>query len=159
MDEVFILSVVISILVIVLCGLYFTKSKSSSRDEKERSRRRAAIPTRGEDGQIVQNQEMLVAAGPRGRRGARMQRRPQVAANTVEENENDNLSDEDNEDNAPKKIEGKIGKKKMEKLQVFSNNIHVILKEILRSLVTSMIRAIFSDGLLFSNIYMIGEGR
>ena len=118
MDEVLIYSIIISLLVILLCGLYFAKSKSSSKDERERSRRRAAIPTRDEDGNIVADQERLVAAGPRGRRGARMIRRPQAASNTVEEDESDNINDEDNDEGTSKKIEGKIGKKKMEKLQV-----------------------------------------
>ena len=102
---------------IILCGLYFAKSKSST-EERERSRRRAAIPTRNEDGQIVPDQERLVAAGPRGRRGARMQRRPQPTQNVVEEVEDDLENEDDVEGNATKKIEGKIGKKKMEKLQV-----------------------------------------
>ena len=119
MDEILLFSIVISILVIVLCGLYFAKSKSSQ-NEKQKTRRRAAIPTRNEDGQIVADQERLVAAGPRGRRGARMQRRPQPTSNVVEEPENDIENDEDEEGNVPKKTEGKIGKKKMEKLQVCS---------------------------------------
>ena len=118
MDEVLIYSIIISLLVILLCGLYFAKTQSSSKDEREKSRRRAAIPTRDEDGHIVADQERLVAAGPRGRRGARMQRRPQATSNTVEENEDDNDNDEDNEEVTSQKIEGKIGKKKMEKLQV-----------------------------------------
>merc|ERR1712241_213875 len=108
MDELLLFSIVISILVIVLCGLYFAKSKSS---QKEKTRRRAAIPTRNEDGQIVADQERLVAAGPRGRRGARMQRRPQPTSNVVEEPENDIENDDDEEGNVPKKTEGKIGKK------------------------------------------------
>ena len=51
MDEILLYSIVISILVVILGGLYFAKSKSSG-NEKERTRRRAAIPTRNEDGQI-----------------------------------------------------------------------------------------------------------
>ena len=121
MDEILLFSIVISILLIVLCALYFAKSKSSQ-DEKERTRRRAAIPTRNEDGQIIADQERLVAPGPRGRR-VRMQRRHQPTPNVVEEPENDIEDEEDDEGNTSKKIEGKKeGKKRMEKKQV--SNAH-----------------------------------
>ena len=79
MDEILIYSTIIAALGILLFALYFAKSKSPSTDERERVRRRAAIPNRDEDGHIIADQERLVAAGPRGRRGARLQRRPQVA--------------------------------------------------------------------------------
>ena len=115
MDEGLLFSIVIGILVLVLCGLYFAKSKSSQ-DEKEKTRRRAAIPTLNEDGQIIPDQERLVARVPGGRR-PRIQRRPQPTPNAVEEPENV-IEDEDDEGDASKKIDGKVGKKKMEKLQV-----------------------------------------
>ena len=116
MDEILIYSTIIAALGILLFALYFAKSKSPSTDERERARRRAAIPTRDEDGHIIADQESLVAAGPRGRRGARMQRRPQVAPRpNVEE---DNESNEDDEEISSKtKLDGKVGKKKLEKLQ------------------------------------------
>ena len=116
MDEIFLYSIVISILVVILCGLYFAKSKSTN-TEREKTRRRAAIPTRNEDGQIAPDQDRVVA-GPGGRRRAtRMQRRPQPAANVIEEPENDSEND-DEEEGVSKQIEGKVGKKKLAKLQV-----------------------------------------
>jgi len=107
-------SIVISILVVILGGLYFAKSKSSN-NEREKTRRRAAIPTRNEDGQIAPDQERVVA-GPGGRRRAtRMQRRPQPAANVVDEQDDD--IEDDEEGGVSKQIEGKVGKKKLAKLQ------------------------------------------
>jgi len=96
----------------VLCGLYFAKSKSTT-NEREKSRRRAAVPTRNEDGQIAAAQER---AGPAGRRrGPRLQRRAQPTSN-VEEIEDD-IDNEDEEGAVPKKVEGKVGAKKLAKLQ------------------------------------------
>lgn len=116
MDEILIYSIIISILVIILCGLYFAKGQSSSPDEREKSRRRAAIPTRNEDGQIVPD-ERLVATGPRGRRGGtRMQRRPPATVNR-EEPANHSENDDNDDETSAKKPEGKMGKKKAEKLQ------------------------------------------
>jgi len=114
MDEIFLYSIVISILVVILGGLYFAKSKSTN-NEREKTRRRAAIPTRNEDGQIAPDQERVVA-GPGGRRRAtRMQRRPQPAANVVDEQDDD--IEDDEEGGVSKQIEGKVGKKKLAKLQ------------------------------------------
>ena len=115
MDEGLLFSTVIGILVLVLCGLYFAKCKSSQ-DEKKKTRRRAAIPAINEDGQIIPDQQRLVARGPGGRR-PRTLRRPQPTMNVVEESEYV-IEDEDGEGDASQKIDGKIGKKKMEKLQV-----------------------------------------
>ena len=115
MDEILLYSIVISILIVILGGLYFAKSQSNS-SEREKSRRRAAVPTRNEDGQIAPDQDRVVA-GPGGRRRvARMQRRPQPAAN-VEEID-DEIENEDEEGAVPKKVEGKVGAKKLAKLQV-----------------------------------------
>ena len=67
------------------------------------------------DGHIIADQERVVAAGPRGRRGTRMQRRPQVAARATAEE--DNESNEDDEETSSKtKLDAKVGKKKLEKL-------------------------------------------
>jgi hypothetical protein len=115
MDEGLLFSTVIGILVLLLCGLYFAKSKSSQ-DEKKKTRRRAAIPAINEDGQIIPDQQRLVARGPGGRR-PRTLRRPQPTMNVVEESENV-IEDQNDEGDASQKIDGKIGKKKMEKLQV-----------------------------------------
>ena len=117
MDEIFLYSIVISILVVILCGLYFAKSKSTN-TEREKTRRRAAIPTRNEDGQIAPDQDRVVAGpGGRRRRATRMQRRPQPTANVIEEPENDSENN-DEEEGVSKQIEGKVGKKKLAKLQV-----------------------------------------
>jgi len=113
MDDILIYSVVISFLAIVLGALYFAKSKNSQQD-REKNRRRAAVPTRNEDGTIAANDQMAV--GPRGRRGGpRMQRRAQVQP--IEEPDDDVVNEDNEEENASAKIDGKIGKKKMQKLQ------------------------------------------
>ena len=106
-------------LAVALIGLIFLKSKSSdsSDDKKSQTRRRAAIPTRDEDGQIVGT-----GPGPRGRRGGGRMRRRQVQDEVEDEPqievENVEAGSDDEENTDIKAPSGKIGKKKMEKLQV-----------------------------------------
>jgi len=105
-------------LAVALIGLIFLKSRSSdsSDDKKPQARRRAAIPTRDEDGQIVG-----AGPGPRGRRGGGRMRRRQVQDEVEDEPqieaENVEAGSDDEENTDIKAPSGKIGKKKMEKLQ------------------------------------------
>ena len=74
MDQLTLFIAIFATLAVLLAGLLFLKSQTSSSgsETKTGARRRAAVPNRDEDGQIVN-----AGPGPRGRRGAgpRMQRR------------------------------------------------------------------------------------
>ncbi len=116
MADVYLYFAILASLAVILIGLLFLKSKSSDNEETNKVRRtRAAIPNRDEDGQIVN-------IGPRGRRGAgpRVRRRNVQEEPEPEEEldrgEADNQSDNE-EDSTSKIPSGKIGKKKLEKLQ------------------------------------------
>ena len=107
---------ILGTLAVLLIGLLFFKSQSSdSTETKTGSRRRAAIPNRDADGQIIQTE------APRGRLGPgrpRMGRRRQVQEE-VEEEEPVEVHDEDlsGDDEVNVKMPAKNGKKKAEKLQ------------------------------------------
>ena len=74
MDQLTLFIAIFATLAVLLAGLLFLKSQTSSSgsETKTGARRRAAVPNRDEDGQIVN-----AGPGPRGRRGAgpRMHRR------------------------------------------------------------------------------------
>ena len=75
MEDLHLYGAILATLVVILLGLMFLKSQSSdSSDTKSgTARRRAAVPNRDADGQIVAGQ------GPRGQRGGgRRMRRTQV---------------------------------------------------------------------------------
>ena len=121
MDDLLLYSTIVGVLVVILIGLLFAKNKSTSGEDREKSRhRRNAVPKRNEDGEIVANPEMMAAAGPRGRRGPRMVRRTPQAVPAGEEDHNDDDIDDDENEGGPSKLktDGKIGKKKLAKLQV-----------------------------------------
>ena len=52
--EINTLIAILAALLLMLLGLYVFKSKDSSSSENKKSRRRADIPNRDEDGQIIQ---------------------------------------------------------------------------------------------------------
>jgi len=118
MEDLHLYGAILATLVVLLLGLMFLKSQSSSSSENKKPRRRADIPNRDQDGQIV-------ADGPRqrgpggGRR--RMQRRTQAqeeepVQDVIDEPRVDGEIDSDDEGN-PSKISGKLGKKKLLKME------------------------------------------
>jgi len=120
MEDLQLYGAILAALVVILLGLMFLKSQSSSASEAKTGavRRRAAIPNRDGDGQII-------ADGPRqrgpggGRR--RMQRRTQVQDEEPVEDVIDepraNDGSESEDDGTQAKLPGKIGKKKQQKLE------------------------------------------
>ena len=116
MADVVTIGVLVAVLVIILMGLIFAKSQGKGDKDSKNRNRRAAVPTRDEDGQIVG--APAASVGPRGRRGGpRMRRTVQVQEeledNQVEAAEDDGEGDNEVLENKP----GKIGRKKLEKLQ------------------------------------------
>merc|ERR1719509_318497 len=103
----------------MLLGLYVFKSKDSSSSENKKPRRRADIPNRDEDGQIIQE-------GPRTQRGPagagrRMRRRVPVqeeepVQDVIDEPREDGEIESDEEGNLAK-FSGKVGKKKLLKME------------------------------------------
>jgi len=118
MEDLHLYGAILATLVVILLGLMFLKSQSSdSSDTKSgTARRRAAVPNRDADGQIVAGQ------GPRGQRGGgRRMRRTQVQEeepidDVIDEPRADGESESDDEGNQAK-LPGKIGKKKQQKLE------------------------------------------
>merc|ERR1712129_305835 len=106
---------------LMLLGLYIFKSKDSSSSENKKSRRRADIPNRDEDGQIIQD-------GPRTQRGPagagrNRMRRPRVPVqeeepvqDVIDEPPEDGEIESDEEGNLAK-FSGKVGKKKLLKME------------------------------------------
>lgn len=119
--EINTLIAILAALLLMLLGLYVFKSKdsSSSESENKKSRRRADIPNRDEDGQIIQE-------GPRTQRGPagagrRMRRRVPVQEeepeqDVIDEPREDGEIESDEEGNLAK-FSGKVGKKKLLKME------------------------------------------
>ena len=112
MDQFTLGLAILATLIVILIGLLFLKSKSAPEEQKA-SRRRAAIPNRDEDGQIIQGD------GPRGRRGGPRMRRRQVQEEPEPEPEvaAPDDSEASDEEGQKAKLPAKMGKKKMEKMQ------------------------------------------
>lgn len=110
---------ILAALCVMLLGLYIFKSKDSSSSENKKPRRRADIPNRDEDGQIIQE-------GPRTQRGPagarrRMNRRVPVqeeepVEDVIDEPPEDGEIESDEEGNLAK-FSGKVGKKKLLKME------------------------------------------
>jgi len=124
MADVLTVGILVAILAVILIGLIFAKQSGADKDgSKSGGRRRAAVPTRDEDGQLVG--EGAPVMGPRGRRGAtRMRRTPAATAQQHQEDafDDDHEADaaEDEEGAGRSSVQapsGKVGKKKLEKLQ------------------------------------------
>jgi len=118
--EIGTLIAILASLLLMLLGLYVFKSKDSSdSSENKKSRRRADIPNRDEDGQIIQD-------GPRTQRGPagarqRMRRRVPVqeeepVQDVIDEPREDGEIESDEEGNLAK-FSGKVGKKKLLKME------------------------------------------
>jgi len=118
--EINTLIAILAALLLMLLGLYVFKSKDSSdSSENKKSRRRADIPNRDEDGQIIQE-------GPRTQRGPagagrRMRRRVPVQEeepeqDVIDEPREDGEIESDEEGNLAK-FSGKVGKKKLLKME------------------------------------------
>lgn len=117
--EINTLIAILAALLLMLLGLYVFKSKDSSSSENKKPRRRADIPNRDEDGQIIQE-------GPRTQRGPagagrRMRRRVPVqeeepVQDVIDEPREDGEIESDEEGNLAK-FSGKVGKKKLLKLE------------------------------------------
>jgi len=117
--EINTLIAILAALLLMLLGLYVFKSKDSSSSENKKSRRRADIPNRDEDGQIIQE-------GPRTQRGPagagrRMRRRVPVqeeepVQDVIDEPREDGEIESDEEGNLAK-FSGKVGKKKLLKME------------------------------------------
>jgi len=122
MEDLHLYGAILATLVVILLGLMFLKSQSSNSNEVKTGavRRRAAIPNRDEDGQIVASEGPRQRGGPGGGR-RRMQRRTQVQEeepleDVIDEPRADGGSESDEEGNLAK-LPGKIGKKKQQKLE------------------------------------------
>jgi len=110
---------ILAALLLMLLGLYVFKSKDSSSSENKKPRRRADIPNRDEDGQIIQE-------GPRTQRGPagagrRMRRRvpaqeEEPVQDVIDEPREDGEIESDEEGNLAK-FSGKVGKKKLLKME------------------------------------------
>jgi len=117
--EINTLIAILAALLLMLLGLYVFKSKDSSSSENKKPRRRADIPNRDEDGQIIQE-------GPRTQRGPagagrRMRRRVPVqeeepVQDVIDEPREDGEIESDEEGNLAK-FSGKVGKKKLLKME------------------------------------------
>jgi len=117
--EINTLIAILAALILMLLGLYVFKSKDSSSSENKKPRRRADIPNRDEDGQIIQE-------GPRTQRGPagagrRMRRRVPVqeeepVQDVIDEPREDGEIESDEEGNLAK-FSGKVGKKKLLKME------------------------------------------
>jgi len=120
--EIGTLIAILASLLLMLLGLYVFKSKDSSdSSENKKSRRRADIPNRDEDGQIIQD-------GPRTQRGPagagrNRMRRPRVPVqeeepvqDVIDEPQEDGENESDEEGNLAK-FSGKVGKKKLLKME------------------------------------------
>lgn len=118
MNDLYLYAAILGTLAVLLVTLLFVKSRSGGEDSsasKNASRRRAAVPNRDEDGQIVM-------AGPRARgRGGQRMRRPQQQSQNQTQDEPISGEESGNEEMAAGEKEAlqpaKMGKKKMEKMQ------------------------------------------
>jgi len=121
MEDLYLYGAILATLVVILLGLMFLKSQSSDSSETKTGpvRRRAAIPNRDEDGQIIQGDGPRQRGPGGGRR--RMHRRTQAQEeelldDIVDEPRADGESESDEEGNQSK-LPGKVGKKKQQKLE------------------------------------------
>jgi hypothetical protein len=117
MENLYLYIAIFATLAVLLIGLLFLKTSSSLEEPSEArsNRRRAAVPNRDEDGQII-----TTGPGPRGRRGGPRIRRQAVeeAAEIVDAAEDDVDRGSDDEDEGHVAREFKtMGKKKTEKME------------------------------------------
>lgn len=115
MVDVAVIGVVVAILAVILAVLIYVKNSSDDTASSGTGRRRAAVPTRDETGQIVGRQAPARPGGRRG--GARMRRQVQEdEPEAVADDNADGGGGSDGEDDVRNVPSGKMGKKKLEKL-------------------------------------------